>query len=118
MTISRMNPTVDFHFNNVEKWQEEFEQSRMIILDYQLNEELNWGCLYYTFQKSNIFLIHGFREYCAILPIKSALLNDAHGILIRQTENVQSGCQIWLTSVRKIITKILSLKNSKDDISI
>jgi uncharacterized protein YdeI (YjbR/CyaY-like superfamily) len=98
-----MNPGVDFYFNKAEKWQEEFEKLRMIILDCQLTEELKWGCPCYTFQKSNIVLIHGFKEYCAILFIKGALLQDAHGVLIQQTENVQAGRQIRFTNVREIV---------------
>ena len=103
MTMNRMNPNVDFYFSKAEKWQEEFEKLRMIILDCQLTEELKWGCPCYTFQKSNIVLIHGFKEYCAILFIKGALLQDAHGILIQQSENVQSGRQVRFTNVREII---------------
>jgi uncharacterized protein YdeI (YjbR/CyaY-like superfamily) len=103
ITMSRMNPNVDFYFNKAEKWQEEFEKLRMIILDCQLAEELKWGVPCYTFQKSNIVLIHGFKEYCAILFVKGALLQDAHGILIQQTENVQAGRQVRFTNVRKIV---------------
>jgi uncharacterized protein YdeI (YjbR/CyaY-like superfamily) len=101
--MNRMNPNVDFYFNKAEKWQEEFEKLRMIILDCQLTEELKWGCPCYTFQKSNIVLIHGFKEYCAILFFKGALLQDAHGILIQQSENVQSGRQVRFTNVKQIV---------------
>ena len=98
-----MNPKVDFYFNKAEQWQEEFKKLRMIILDCQLTEELKWGNPCYTFQDSNIVLIHGFKEYCAILFFKGALLNDAHGILIQQTENVQAGRQVRFTNVREIV---------------
>ena len=98
-----MNPKVDFYFSKAKKWQEEFEKLRMIILDCQLTEELKWGCPCYTFQKSNIVLIHGFKEYCALLFFKGALLNDANGILIQQTENVQAARQIRFTNVREIV---------------
>jgi uncharacterized protein YdeI (YjbR/CyaY-like superfamily) len=101
--MNRMNPKVDFYFNKAEKWQEEFEKLRLIILDCQLTEELKWGVPCYMFQKSNIVLIHGFKEYCAILYFKGALLQDTHGILIQQTENVQSGRQIRFTNVREIV---------------
>jgi uncharacterized protein YdeI (YjbR/CyaY-like superfamily) len=104
-----MNPKVDFYFNKAGKWQEELEQLRMIILDCGLTEELKWGCPCYTFQpslagrqESNIVLIHVFKEYCALLFFKGALLNDAHGILIQQTENVQAARQIRFTNVREI----------------
>lgn len=98
-----MNPKVDFYFSKAKKWQEEFNKLRMTILDCQLTEELKWGCPCYTFQKSNIVLIHGFKDYCAILFIKGALLNDDNGILIQQTENVQAGRQVRFTNVREIV---------------
>jgi uncharacterized protein YdeI (YjbR/CyaY-like superfamily) len=98
-----MNPKVDWFFNKATKWQEEYEKLRMIILDCGLTEELKWGCPCYTFQKSNIVLIHGFKEYCALLFFKGALLNDAHGILIQQTENVQSPRQIRFTNMLEIV---------------
>jgi uncharacterized protein YdeI (YjbR/CyaY-like superfamily) len=98
-----MNPKVDFFFNKAEKWQEEFEKLRMITLGCGLTEELKWGCPCYTFQKRNIVLIHGFKEYCALLFFKGALLKDAKGILIQQTKNVQSARQIRFTSVREIV---------------
>jgi uncharacterized protein YdeI (YjbR/CyaY-like superfamily) len=98
-----MNPKVDFFFNKAKKWQEEFEKLRTIILDCGLTEELKWGVPCYTFQKSNIVLIHGFKEYCAILFFKGALLNDPENILIQQTENVQSARQIRFTSVREVV---------------
>lgn len=102
MTKSIMNPKVEFFFSKTEKWQEEYEKLRMIVLDCGLNEELKWGCPCYTYQKGNIVLIHGFKEYCALLLFKGALLNDANGILIQQTENVQAGRQIRFTNVREI----------------
>ena len=98
-----MNPKVDFYFNKTKKWQEEFEKLRNVILDCQLTEELKWGVPCYTFEKRNIVLIHGFKEYCALLFVKGALLNDAKGILIQQTENVQAGRQIRFTNVREIV---------------
>jgi uncharacterized protein YdeI (YjbR/CyaY-like superfamily) len=98
-----MNPKVDVFLSKAEKWQEEFEELRMIILDCQLTEELKWGVPCYTFQNRNIVLIHGFKEYCALLFFKGALLNDAKGILITQTENTQSSRQIRFTNVREIV---------------
>jgi uncharacterized protein YdeI (YjbR/CyaY-like superfamily) len=106
----RMNPKVDGYLSKVQKWQEEFEKLRMIILDCQLTEELKWGVPCYTFQKRNIVLIHGFKEYCALLFFKGALLNDANGILIKQTENVQAGRQIRFTNVREIVEMETILK--------
>jgi len=98
-----MNPKVDFYFSKSKKWQEELEKLRTIILDCQLTEELKWGVPCYTFQKSNIVLIHEFKEYCAILFVKGVLLKDARGILIQQTENVQAARQIRFTNVREIV---------------
>src|SRR4030095_1502561 len=103
MTKNRMNPKVDFFFSKAKKWHEEFEKLRKIILDCGLTEDLKWGRPCYTFQKRNIVLIHGFKEYCALLFFKSALLNDANGILIQPTKNVQSARQIRFTNVREIV---------------
>jgi uncharacterized protein YdeI (YjbR/CyaY-like superfamily) len=104
-----MNPKVDFYFNKG-KWQSEIEQLRTIVLDCMLNEELKWGVPCYTFQKSNIVLIHVFKEYCAFLFFKGALLHDAEGILVQQTENVQAARQIRFTSVRQILDMEAILK--------
>ncbi len=98
-----MNPKVDFFFNKAKRWHAEFEKLRNVILDCGLSEELKWGCPCYTFEKRNIVLIHGFKEYCALLFFKGALLNDAEGILIQQTKNVQAARQIRFTNVREIV---------------
>ena len=98
-----MNPKVDFYFDKAKKWQKELEKLRIIILDCQLTEELKWGVPCYMFQKSNIVLIHTFKEYCAILFFKGALLHDTLGILIQQTENTQSTRQIRFTKTTEII---------------
>ena len=105
-----MNPKVDEFLAKAKKWQEELEKLRMIILDCRLTEELKWGVPCYTFQESNIVLIHGFKEYCAILFVKGALLQDVPGILIRQTENVQAGRQIRFTNVKEIVEMEPTLK--------
>ncbi len=98
-----MNPKVDWFFLKAKKWREEYEALRTLILDCGLTEELKWGVPCYTFQDKNIVLIHGFKEYCAILFIKGVLLQDPHGLLIQQTENVQSGRQIRFTNLGEII---------------
>jgi uncharacterized protein YdeI (YjbR/CyaY-like superfamily) len=98
-----MNPKVDWFFSKDTKWQKEYEKLRTIILDCGLAEELKWGCPCYTFQNTNIVLIHGFKEYCALLFFKGALLNDPNSILIQQTENVQSARQVRFTNVREIV---------------
>jgi len=108
--IVKMNPKVDFFFTKAKKWQEEFKKLRTIILDCQLTEELKWGVPCYTFQKKNIVLMHGFKEYCAILFVKGALLKDAKGNLIQQTENVQAARQIRFTNVREIVKMETTLK--------
>ncbi len=100
--MNRTNPKVEFYFKKAKQWREEYEKLRMIILRCELNEELKWGCPCYTSQQKNIVLIHGFKEYCALMFFKGALLKDANGILIQQTENVQAGRQIRFTSVREI----------------
>ncbi|HCL82504.1 MAG TPA: hypothetical protein DIC22_00950 [Chitinophagaceae bacterium] len=110
MTKNSMNPKVDFYFNKDNRWQGEVGKLRKIVLDCGLNEELKWGCPCYTFQKTNIVLIHVFKEYCALLFFKGALLQDAHGILIQQTANVQAARQVRFTHVREIVQKEKILK--------
>lgn len=104
-----MNPKVDFYFQTG-KWQKEITQLRKIVLGCELNEELKWGCPCYTVQKSNIVLIHVFKEYCALLFFKGALLKDAKGMLIQQTENVQAARQIRFTNVQEIVKWKAALK--------
>jgi uncharacterized protein YdeI (YjbR/CyaY-like superfamily) len=98
-----MNPKVDAYLRKAKKWQKELKESRAIILDCGLTEELKWGSPCYMFQESNIVLIHVFKEYCALLFFKGALLKDPKGILIQQTKNVQSARQIRFTDVREIV---------------
>jgi uncharacterized protein YdeI (YjbR/CyaY-like superfamily) len=98
-----MNPNVDFYFNKAKKWQQELEQLRNILLSCGLTEELKWGCPCYTFQQSNIALIHVFKEYCAVLFFKGALLQDTNGILIQQTANVQAARQMRFTDLSEIM---------------
>lgn len=98
-----MNPKVDAYLSDAKKWQAELVKLRMIVLECDLTEELKWGVPCYTVQKSNVVLIHAFKDYCALLFIKGALLQDAHGILIQQTENVQAGRQIRFTSFQEIV---------------
>jgi uncharacterized protein YdeI (YjbR/CyaY-like superfamily) len=98
-----MNPKVDFYFAKAKKWNKEVEHLRKIVLGCGLTEELKWGCPCYTFEKTNIVLIHTFKEYCALLFFKGALLNDANNILIQQSENVQAARQIRFTNVTEIV---------------
>ena len=105
-----MNPKVDFYFDKAQKWQDELSKLRMIALDSGLSEELKWGCPCYVHKKSNIVLIHVFKEYCALLFFKGALLKDDKGILIQQTKNVQAARQIRYTSTQEIIEMEHQLK--------
>ena len=98
-----MNPKVDFYFNKAKKWRDEMEQLRTIILDCGLTEELKWGVPCYTYNKTNVVLIHAFKDYCAVLFHKGVLLKDPNKILIQQTENVQAARQIRFTRLIDII---------------
>ena len=98
-----MNPKVDAFLRQEKQWQQEFKKLRMIILDCGLTEELKWGKPCYSFQDSNVVIMQGFKEYCALLFCKGALLKDAEGILIQQTENVQAARQIRFTNLRETI---------------
>lgn len=97
-----MHPKVDWFFDKPTPWQEAYRQLRTIILDCGLTEELKWGVPCYTYRKKNVVLIHGFKDYCALLFHKGALLKDDHGLLVQQTANVQSARQMRFTSVREI----------------
>lgn len=101
--MNKTNPKVDFYFNKSIKWQEEIKKLRKIVLDCGLTEELKWGVPCYSLEKRNIVLIHVFKEYCALLFFKGALLKDTKDILIQQTENVQAGRQIRFTNVEEIV---------------
>jgi uncharacterized protein YdeI (YjbR/CyaY-like superfamily) len=105
-----MNPKLDFFFEKATKWHEELVKLREIVLDCGLTEELKWGVPCYTFNKTNVVLIHGFKEYCAINFFKGVLLSDAEGILIQQTENVQEARQIRFTSLHQIIEMLSTVK--------
>jgi uncharacterized protein YdeI (YjbR/CyaY-like superfamily) len=100
--IHQMNPKVDFYFEKPGTWQREIRELRTLVLGCGLDEELKWGCPCYTLQGSNIVLIHVFKEYCALLFMKGALLKDPKGILIQQTENVQAARQIRFTDLKEV----------------
>ncbi len=102
-TMNKKNPMVDAFLDSADQWKEEFRELRKIMLDSPLSEELKWGVPCYTFNGINVVLMHGFKEYCALLFIKGSLLKDVNNILIRQTENVQAGRQIRFTGVQEII---------------
>jgi uncharacterized protein YdeI (YjbR/CyaY-like superfamily) len=106
--IESMNPKVDFYFEKAGKWERETRKLRTIILGCGLDEVLKWGCPCYALQKGNIVLIHVFKEYCALLFFKGALMKDPEGILVQQTENVQAARQIRFTGLKEI-TKLQSI---------
>ncbi len=110
MTKTRMNPNVDFFFNKPGRWQKEVNKLRTIVFGCQLTEELKWGCPCYTLEEGNIVLIHTFKEYCALLFFKGALLKDPRGILIQQTKNVQAARQIRFTNLREIVERAAAVK--------
>ncbi len=98
-----MNPSVDWFFNKPTKWQEAYSELRQVVLDCNLTEELKWGCPCYTNNKSNIVLIHGFKDYCALLFMQGALLKDTKKVLIQQTENVQAARQMRFKSIDDVL---------------
>ena len=108
--MNRTNPKVDVFLSKAKKWQEELETLRRIILDCQLTEELKWGKPCYTFQKSNIVILQGFKEFCALLFAKGALLNDPNSILEKPGENTQAARQIRFTNVQEIVEMETILK--------
>ncbi|MCB9230162.1 MAG: YdeI/OmpD-associated family protein [Bacteroidia bacterium] len=107
-----MNPKVDFYFAKAKKWKEEVANLRRIILECGLTEELKWGVPCYTSDKSNVVLIHDFKEYCAVLFHKGALLKDPHHILIQQTENVQAARQVRFSSLKEVLDLEIILKTT------
>lgn len=108
--MNKKNPKVDGFFRQAKKWHEELEKLREIVLDCPLTEDLKWGQACYTSDGKNVVIIHGFKEYCALLFFKGALLKDPKGILIQQTENVQAGRQIRFTNVNEIVSLEPTLK--------
>ncbi|MFC5406096.1 YdeI/OmpD-associated family protein [Cohnella soli] len=115
MTKGVRNAKIDPFFNKAKKWKEEFEKLREIVLDCELTEDFKWMHPCYTYDNKNIVLIHGFKEYCALLFHKGALLKDPHGILIQQTENVQAARQIRFTSAEQIDEMQLIIKTYIDE---
>lgn len=97
-----MSSKADFYFDKKSKWQEAHSVLRKIILSCKLTEELKWGCPCYTLEGSNIVLIHGFKEYCALLFMQGALLKDPNGIMVQQTKNVQSARQLRFKNIEEI----------------
>lgn len=111
VTAGRMNPNVDELLKKEKQWKEEFETLRNIVLECELTEVVKWMHPCYMLEDKNIVLIHGFKEYCALLFHKGALLEDRHGILVQQTENVQAARQIRFTNVQEIVELKPQLKD-------
>ena len=111
MTETKTNPKVDAYLEREETWRKEFEALRAIIRDFDLSEDFKWGHPCYALDKTNIVLMHGFKEYCALLFFKGALMKDPGGILIQQTENVQAARQIRFTGADEIKRMANSLKS-------
>jgi uncharacterized protein YdeI (YjbR/CyaY-like superfamily) len=113
---ARMNPKIEGYIRNAQQWGEEFEKLRIIILDFpQLTEDMKWGHPCYSLQKKNVVLMHGFKEYCAVLFFKGALLKDPKRVLVRPGENSQSSRQIRFTSVRDVVKMKAVLKDYIDE---
>lgn len=110
MTTHNTNPKVDAYLSKIKTWKEESVKLREIILDCDLTEDYKWMHPCYTVNGKNVVLIHGFKEYCAIMFLKGSLLKDPHGILIQQTNNVQGGRQIRFTNLEQIIEQEEILK--------
>ena len=110
MIKSKTNPKVDWYFTKAEQWKEESRKLREIILDCGLDEELKWGKPCYAFEGSNIVLIHGFKNYCAVLFMKGALLKDSKGILVQQTENVQAARQIRFMNLKDVTEREAAIR--------
>jgi uncharacterized protein YdeI (YjbR/CyaY-like superfamily) len=110
MPVGSKNPKVDFYFEKAVKWQPETRKLREIALDCGLEEQLKWGVPCYTSGKKNVILIHDFKDYCALLFMKGALLKDPHGLLIQQTENVQAARQMRFTGLKEILRNEKKIK--------
>jgi uncharacterized protein YdeI (YjbR/CyaY-like superfamily) len=106
-----MNPSVNWFFEKSTKWQSAYLELREILLSFDLNEELKWGCPCYTYENKNVVLIHGFKDYCALLFMKGSIMNDPNQLLIQQTENVQAARQIRFKNIEEIISQKSIIKS-------
>jgi uncharacterized protein YdeI (YjbR/CyaY-like superfamily) len=106
-----MNPSVNWFFEKSTKWQSAYQELREILLSFDLNEELKWGCPCYTYENKNVVLIHGFKDYCALLFMKGSIMNDPNQLLIQQTENVQAARQIRFKNIEEIISQKSIIKS-------
>lgn len=110
MGKTELNPKVDAFLSKPSTWQAEFKALREIAITFELEEEFKWGKPCYALNGSNVFLIHGFKNYCALLFMKGALLRDSENILVQQTENVQAARQIRFTNLQEILDQKEFLK--------
>jgi uncharacterized protein YdeI (YjbR/CyaY-like superfamily) len=111
-----MNPSVNWFFDKKTIWQDAYQELRELVLSVNLTEELKWGCPCYTYNKNNVVLIHGFKDYCALLFMKGVAMDDPKNLLVQQTENVQSARQLRFANIGEIkklkATVKLYLKNA------
>jgi uncharacterized protein YdeI (YjbR/CyaY-like superfamily) len=108
--MNSKNPKVDFYFDKAHQWQQEVKQLRELALECGLTEELKWGHPCYLLDKSNVVLIHDFKDYCALLFMKGSLLQDNAGLLVQQTENVQAARQLRFTNLAQILAQMAMIK--------
>ena len=104
------NPKVDEYLENAQTWRKEMEKLRKILLGCELVEELKWGKPCYSFQDGNVAILQGFKDACALMFFKGALLKDPDGILERPGANSQAARRIMFTSVKQITAMESSLK--------
>lgn len=103
--MNETNPKVDAFLSKAKAWRKEFEKLRTIVLGFPLTEELKWGNPCYAYQGRNVVLMHGFKEYCALLFFKGALLTDSEGVLVKPGENTQAGRQMRFADLREIVQR-------------
>lgn len=108
--MDNVNPKVDAYLAKAKSWQQELRQLRAIALDCKLDEAFKWGTPCYTHEGANIVLMHTFKDYCALLFFKGALMKDPKGILIQQTKNTQAARQIRFTGVQDIVKLEAAIK--------
>ncbi len=106
-----MKPKINWFFDKSTKWQDAYQELRELVLSFDLTEELKWGCPCYTYDKNNVVLIHGFKDYCALLFMKGAIMKDPKNILVQQTENVQSARQIRFANLNEIVKQKKVIKS-------
>jgi uncharacterized protein YdeI (YjbR/CyaY-like superfamily) len=108
--MKKTSPKVDAYLSKLDRWQDETRELRRIILDCQLTEELKWRQPCYTLRKSNVVIIQGFKDYCAAMFFKGALLRDSEGILVKPGTHTQAGRQMRFASVQEVLENEATLR--------